>query len=648
MAELHHDRLDEQTRDEDRTEQRSEDTDNQRRGEALYGAVTEDEEDDTRDDRRQLTVDDGGVGVRKTVLDRQRQPLARTQLLLDAFVDDHVGVDGHTHREDDTRDTGQRQHGAERNEYAHEQEDVEQQCEVGHPARRLVEGAHVEQYQQEGDDERDHTGVDRLLTQRRTYDRILNDVRRCGNLTRFEHVGQVLGLLNGEITRNRRIAALDLLAHHRRRVDVTVEHDGYATAHVVGRQTRPFGDAVGVHRHRDLGLGTALRIGFAGVGDDRTVQRRAAVGTLDLDRIKVETAVDRLLRLALDRPLETQVGRKHLLHGGQRQVVVHRSRIGSHDSTYGSAACELRVQQRQQRVLVAVVVGARGLGRRFRFGGSHFGDQAAVRGRIGSLSDSDRLLDGRLRVREILFYHLVGTHQRRHDLAGVVGRPEFERSRTLEQLAHALRLLHARQLDQNTVRVGQALDIGLRYAEMVDTAAQDVERRVDRIVGLLAQDLLDLGVGAVGRDVLTVGADENRCQRRTVRSGAVAADELADEVLARAESLLGLRHRFDEGGIVLAVAGQRLHDVLHLNLEHDVHTAFQVQAEVQLLLLDLLVGELAETQVVDGLILNRIEVVLLPFGTLIPVVSGRIRRRLLLYAPRLERERELVDTGNRK
>ena len=214
----------------------------------------------------------------------------------------------------------------------------------------------------------------------------------------------------------------------------------------------------------------------------------------------------------------------------------------------------------------------------------------------------------------------------------------------MEQLAHALRLLHARQLDQNTVRVGQALDIGLRYAEVVDTAAQDVERRVDRIVGLLAQDLLDLGVGAVGRDVLTVGADENRCQRRTVRSGTVAADELADEVLARAESLLGLRHRFDEGGIVLAVAGQRLHDVLHLNLEHDVHTAFQVQAEV----LDLLVGELAETQVVDGLILNRIEVVLLPFGTLIPVVSGRIRRRLLLYAPRLERERELVDTGNRK
>ena len=58
---------------------------------------------------------------------------------------------------------------------------------------------------------------------------------------------------------------------------------------------------------------------------------------------------------------------------------------------------------------------------------------------------------------------------------------------------------------------------------------------VDRIVGLLAQDLLDLGVGAVGRDVLTVGADENRSQRRTVRSGAVAADELADEVLARAE-----------------------------------------------------------------------------------------------------------------
>ena len=82
---------------------------------------------------------------------------------------------------------------------------------------------------------------------------------------------------------------------------------------------------------------------------------------------------------------------------------------------------------------------------------------------------------------------LQGTHQ----LGVIISRPELERSGTLQQLAHALRLLHARQLNQNTVRIGQALDVGLRNAEMVDTTAQDVERSVDRSVGFLLQDLLD-------------------------------------------------------------------------------------------------------------------------------------------------------------
>ena len=107
-AEFRNDRLDQDTRNEDRAEQRGQDTDNQRRSEALHGTVTENEEDDTRDDRRKVTVDNGGIGVRETVLDSQRQPLAGSQLLFDTFVDNHVGIDGHTHRQNDTRNTGQR------------------------------------------------------------------------------------------------------------------------------------------------------------------------------------------------------------------------------------------------------------------------------------------------------------------------------------------------------------------------------------------------------------------------------------------------------------------------------------------------------------------------------------------------------------
>ncbi len=186
------DPLDHQARDEDGAEDRGDDTDDERRSEALHGTRTEDEEDDTRDDGGQLTVDDGRVGLRETVLDGQRNALAAAELLLDAFVDDDVGIDGHTHRQHDTGDTRKGQHGAERHEHAHQQEDVGQQRDVGHPARRLIEEAHVEEYEDEGDHERKHTGVDRLLAQRRTDDRILNDLRGSGTLPELSTLARSL------------------------------------------------------------------------------------------------------------------------------------------------------------------------------------------------------------------------------------------------------------------------------------------------------------------------------------------------------------------------------------------------------------------------------------------------------------------------
>ena len=108
--------------------------------------------------------------------------------------------------------------------------------------------------------------------------------------------------------------------------------------------------------------------------------------------------------------------------------------------------------------------------------------------------------------------------------------------------------------------------------------------------------------------------------------------------------LVGHADRLDESRIVLAVAGQSLHDILDLHLQHDVHTALEVQAQVQLLLLTLLVGELAEAQVVNRQALHRIEVMLFGLALLVEGELRGISGRLLLYATRLERKRELINT----
>ena len=200
------------------------------------------------------------------------------------------------------------------------------------------------------------------------------------------------------------------------------------------------------------------------------------------------------------------------------------------------------------------------------------------------------------------------------------------------------------------MRVGQAHDVGLRNAEVVDTAAKHVERCADGGFGLLLEDLLDVGVRAFERDVLAVGAYEDLGDGPAVREARIGLHEVGDIVVRRAllHGLVGLGDGLDEGRIVLAVTGESLHDILDLHLQHDVHTALEVQTQIQLLLLALLVGELAQPQVVDRQVLHRIEVVLLGLGLLVEGELRGIRGRLLLYATRLERKRELINARERQ
>ena len=200
------------------------------------------------------------------------------------------------------------------------------------------------------------------------------------------------------------------------------------------------------------------------------------------------------------------------------------------------------------------------------------------------------------------------------------------------------------------MRVREAQDVGLRNAEVVDTAAQHVERCADGSLGLLLEDLLDVGIRAFERDVLAVGAYEKLGDGTAVRKARIRLHEIGDIVGRRAllHRLVGHADRLDEGRVVLAVAGQSLHDILDLHLQHDVHTALEVQAQVQLLLLTLLVGELAEAQVVNRQVLHRIEVMLFGLALLVEGELRGVLRRLLLYAPRLEREGELVNTRKRQ
>ncbi len=387
------------------------------------------------------------------------------------------------------------------------------------------------------------------------------------------------------------------------------------------------------------------------LGDDRTVERSLAVGRGDADGVEHVAAVDAVV--ALDAPLELDVGGEELAHGGIVEISLDGSHVGLVGGTDGGSAGERRIEHGEERILGAVVTC--GLHGDRLLGLADLGDQIAGLAGGGSVLRflGDGLPDGLARSVSLGLERtqiLVGGHHRREDLVGVVGGPELERSGTLQEVADTLRLLDARQLDQDAVRIGQADDVGLRDAEVVDTTAEHVVGSLDGGLGLTLEDLFDLGVGALQRNVLAVGADEDRGEGAAVGLTLVSLDELADIILGRTllHGFVGLGHGGDEGGIVLALTGQRLDEVLDLHLQHDVHAALEVETEVELLLLAVLVGVGDEAQVVDGQVLDRIEVVLLGLGLLLERELRGIGGRVLLDVPRFERERELENARKRQ
>ena len=176
-------------------------------------------------------------------------------------------------------------------------------------------------------------------------------------------------------------------------------------------------------------------------------------------------------------------------------------------------------------------------------------------------------------------------------LVALIGGPEFQGGGTLQELAHTLRVFYAGQFDEDFAGVAHLLDVGLGYAKTVDTVAEHVEGVVNGALGLTADYVNDLGVGGVvGHFVAELIGGENLCQTTLGSHLVPGFCEQADEVCAGGRVIgLGLRHGGHEVRI-RAVAGKGLHQVFQLDLQHDVHTALEVQTQVNLFFFHALVG----------------------------------------------------------
>ena len=183
----------------------------------------------------------------------------------------------------------------------------------------------------------------------------------------------------------------------------------------------------------------------------------------------------------------------------------------------------------------------------------------------------------------------VGGAEAADDFVVEVGFPEFEVGRALQLLACTLAVIDAGEFHQDAP-VLELLHVGLCHAELVNPLADDALGVVDGGLGLGTENVEDFGVGALRREeVLVLHVVEDAPQLHVGRAVCPRLFEVGHEVVAVFfAELLRVGQGAAEFGVV-AVVGQGHNEVRQADFEGDAHAAFQVEAEVQLLLLDVAV-----------------------------------------------------------
>ena len=146
-------------------EQVEEQAEEQRDGKALELVGADRKQHDRRDQRGQVGVDDRRQRPLKAVADRHPHGGAAVDLLPHPLVDEHVGINGHAHREHEAGETGEGEGGFERDHHRHHEQDVEQHREVGDQPGEPVVGQHEGQNQKCRHEHRQPGRLDRVVAE---------------------------------------------------------------------------------------------------------------------------------------------------------------------------------------------------------------------------------------------------------------------------------------------------------------------------------------------------------------------------------------------------------------------------------------------------------------------------------------------------
>ena len=433
----------------------------------------------------------------------------------------------------------------------------------------------------------------------------MDDVDTRLQITGVEHSGKVLSLFDGEVTRDFGVTVRNLVLHGRGGIDELVKHDG-DTGRIVGRalgsclagDLAPLFSSLVFHGHSDDHAVVLVNI-LTGIADHTCAAEslRAQQGSHTV--VFLSQRIERIcgaraFQFLRGAPIENDIRiAEDFLEIGEHLVNLRHvslTEVSDDIEAAGDGMAEDRALANLFIFVLILVIGIHRF-RVLRRSEVGVGIQRSIEGSV-----SLRLGFSSFRVLELFGQFGIGFHETLLDgLAShhvSIDFPELQFGGALQQVSDTLGFLHTGQFHEDTAAL-QHLQVGLCHTETVDTGAQDLERAIDNLATLLADEADNLIVsGILDTGALAeIGAQVGIVHVLRLLLRIEALHENIDKVTVHGLGVLGLR--LLESVLeqrVLDIHSQALHSVGDGDLQRHIHTAFQVQTQVQFFVLTLFVS----------------------------------------------------------
>src|SRR6476469_4444946 len=200
-----------------RGENRGEDADSERNGEAADRTGTDIEQHGGGDEGGDIGIQNRRQRALEARVDCGNRVAAAAQFLPDTFIDQDVGINRDADRQHDAGDARQRQRGVQQRQHTEDHRDVDGHRDVGEKAEQPIGQEHEHDHQDRPDIGGKFTLRDRILAEARSDGTLLDDRQRRRQRAGPQQDRQVVGLLDREAARDLPRTAGDRLADNRRR-----------------------------------------------------------------------------------------------------------------------------------------------------------------------------------------------------------------------------------------------------------------------------------------------------------------------------------------------------------------------------------------------------------------------------------------------